>query len=492
MPGAADPHRPIFHLTAPGYCNDPNGLILHRGRYHCFYQFHPESVPTAWWRKWWGHASSPDLVHWTHHPMALTPGPGAGDAEGCWSGCAVADGEAVLLLYTGLQPLPEGGWQQTLCRATALDAMLERWQKDPLPLAITGVRQPAKATFRDPMVWRTPHGWRQVIAAEHDGCESLLLLESADLERWQLVRPWLVLDNPDVSQPYSVYECPNVVSLADPEGRARTVLIAGQQLSWGTYAWVGDLEGDRFLHGRWQLLASASRCYGAQVLREPSGRCLLIGYIEEARDEAAIGRAGWCNVLSVPLVLGLDARQRVTTTIAPELDALRGQPHRIPPGALGTATVVPGVTGAALDLELLIDPGAATRIVVDVLADADGREFTRICWDRTHCRLVVDTTAASLDPSTRDDGGNRRRSPDAHRWFDPPPGPLRLRILVDHSLVEVVADGRYVNGRCYPTLPSSRSVRFAATGTGAALLEGTAWPLTRGCPVPPPASPAPA
>jgi beta-fructofuranosidase len=487
VPDAADPHRPICHLTAPGYCNDPNGLIHWQGRYHCFYQYHPDAVPSAWWRKHWGHASSADLAHWTHHPLALSPGPHPGDAAGCWSGCAIADGGAVHAFYTGLQTLPGGGWRQTLCRATAVDGSLEHWRKEAETLPISGLVQPPTATCRDPMVWRSRQGWRQVLAAEHDGCESIVLLGSDDLRSWDLIAPWTVLDNPDLGQPYSLYECPNAVTLSAPDGEERLVLIAGQQLTWGTYAWIGRQLGDRFVHGRWQALAPMSRLYGAQVLREPGGRCLLLGYVEEARDEAAIRRAGWCNVLSSPLVLGLDARGRITTVFAPELAALRGAERPIPAGSLGGVRSLPGIAGPALELDLLIDPGQAETVAVDVRAAPDGREFTRILWDRTGKRLTVETPAASLDPATRDDGGNRRRSPAAHQWFDPPAGPLRLQIVVDHSLVEVCADGRYVNGRTYPSLPASSGVRVAAHGAGACLLSGTAWELQRGCPPPPPA-----
>ena len=52
----------------------------------------------------WGHASSPDLVHWEHEPIAINPTKGGADASGCWSGTAVLDQDGTpTLIYTGVR-----------------------------------------------------------------------------------------------------------------------------------------------------------------------------------------------------------------------------------------------------------------------------------------------------------------------------------------------------------------------------------------------------
>ncbi len=76
---ADDRYRPLYHYVNPEYTlNDPNGLCFWQGRWHLFYQARPPEDP----RQHWGHAVSPDLIHWRDLPYAIGPGP----EERCYSG----------------------------------------------------------------------------------------------------------------------------------------------------------------------------------------------------------------------------------------------------------------------------------------------------------------------------------------------------------------------------------------------------------------------
>src|SRR5215217_6546058 len=64
--------RPRLHLTPDsGWLSDPNGLFVRHGVYHAYFQHHPHDVD--WGPMHWGHATSPDLLCWTHEPIALEP-----------------------------------------------------------------------------------------------------------------------------------------------------------------------------------------------------------------------------------------------------------------------------------------------------------------------------------------------------------------------------------------------------------------------------------
>src|SRR5713226_1466010 len=100
---AADPLRPQFHLLpAKNWMNDPNGPIYYNGRYHMFFQYNPNAA--VWGDMHWAHASSPDMIHWHHEPVAVAPTPGGYDRDGVFSGCIVVDRGTPTMIYTGVEP----------------------------------------------------------------------------------------------------------------------------------------------------------------------------------------------------------------------------------------------------------------------------------------------------------------------------------------------------------------------------------------------------
>src|SRR5664279_2229331 len=104
--------RPVYHFTpAKNWTNDPNGLIFLNGVYHLYNQQNP--FANHWGHMSWGHATSKDLVHWKHLPIAI---PETIDKDTTWrySGCAVWDknntsgfcktGGCIVAVYTADQP----------------------------------------------------------------------------------------------------------------------------------------------------------------------------------------------------------------------------------------------------------------------------------------------------------------------------------------------------------------------------------------------------
>src|SRR3954451_7103828 len=83
---ANEPYRPQIHFSPQAHwMNDPNGMVFYNGTYNLFYQYYPDSI--VWGPMHWGHATSTDLVHWQHQPVALYP-----DSLGLiFSGSAVVD-----------------------------------------------------------------------------------------------------------------------------------------------------------------------------------------------------------------------------------------------------------------------------------------------------------------------------------------------------------------------------------------------------------------
>lgn len=179
-------HRPQFHFTArKNWLNDPNGMVFYEGEYHLFFQHNP--VGRDFGHMAWGHAVSPDLLHWRQLDNALLP-----DSRGpVWSGSAVVDWDNTSSLGTpGKPPLvalytaaggksPESqGRAFTQCLAYSLDRG-RTWTK----YAGNPVLSHVAGENRDPkVVWYAPaRRWIMALYLEGD---RFGLFASPDLKAW--------------------------------------------------------------------------------------------------------------------------------------------------------------------------------------------------------------------------------------------------------------------------------------------------------------------
>ncbi len=157
-----EPHRPQIHFSPQkAWMNDPNGMVFYNGTYHLFYQYYPDS--TVWGPMHWGHATSKDLIHWQHLPIALYP-----DSLGyIFSGSAVADinntsgfgrgGKAPLVaIFTHHDPVKakaKSNYHQNQSVAYSVDdgKTWTKYANNPV------LKNPGIKDFRDPKVmWYEP------------------------------------------------------------------------------------------------------------------------------------------------------------------------------------------------------------------------------------------------------------------------------------------------------------------------------------------------
>ncbi|WP_135553538.1 glycoside hydrolase family 32 protein [Paenibacillus cymbidii] len=246
-----DRYRPRYHVTPPeGWMNDPNGLVYFQGRYHMFYQFHPDS--TVWGPMHWGHAVSGDLVRWLHRPIALAP-----DEHGAiFSGCAVVDRRDATGLFGGEPGLvavfthhadgDDGRPRERQSLAYSRDAGATWIKHAGNPV----LEEPELTDFRDPKVlWHEPtKRWIMVVAAGN----AVRFYASADLTGWTFLSSF----GAGGRDLHGVWECPDLLELpvADGEGdsAAKWVLLvslgchdaepAGSRMVY----FIGDFDGATF------------------------------------------------------------------------------------------------------------------------------------------------------------------------------------------------------------------------------------------------------
>ncbi len=297
--------------------NDPNGLIFWNGRYHLFYQHNPVST-APFTRVSWGHAVSPDLVHWEDLPLALMPTPGSADQDGCWSGRAVANDGDVFLLYTGLN-----GRRQRPCLARALDDQLVAFEKFEQNPVISEEPLPGLIGFRDSAVRRADGEWRQLIGAGSEALGGCLLdYRSKDVESWDYCGVFLSARSTGL--PGDMWECPDFFPLEDRWFLVLSVLEGREHL--GVLAVGGAMDGDRFQPEIKRRLDTGSRWYAPQSFDAPDGRRIAFGWLREREDELPQSERGRVGVMSLPRQLFIGPDGALGMAPVEELKSLRAKP----------------------------------------------------------------------------------------------------------------------------------------------------------------------
>jgi beta-fructofuranosidase len=328
---ASDPLRPQYHLLpARNWMNDPNGPIFFRGRYHMFHQYNPQGA--IWGNMNWAHATSPDMFHWQHEPIALSPTPGGPDQDGVFSGSAVLDNGTPTLIYTGVAPptandatLRDGShtWRETQCLATAQDQDLRTWKKLPTPVIAAPPPGLEVTGFRDPALWREGDNWMLILGSGIRGKGgTILIYSSRDLRHWTYLHPLLegTFSGKDSTNPVDtgdMWECPDFF----PIGNKHVLLIS----TMGKVRWkVGTYANQKFTPEK-EGIVDWGNYYAAKTMLDRNGRRILWGWITEARPDADLLKAGWAGAMSLPRVLSLSSDNQLQTSVAPEANMLHAK-----------------------------------------------------------------------------------------------------------------------------------------------------------------------
>lgn len=449
-------HRPRYHfMPLANWMNDPNGLIQWAGVYHLFYQHNPHGP--AWGNMHWGHATSRDLVHWTHQPIALAPTPGGPDQDGVFSGCAVNHDGVPTLIYTGVRP-------EVQCLATSDDQMIY-WRKSPRNPVIAGPPDGLDVTgFRDPYVWREGDGWRMALGSGIVGQGGIVLLyRSADLQSWEYVGP---LCQGRLDETGHNWECPNFL----PLGHRHLLLVSPQPLRQAHY-FLGSYQGDRFTAQEHGLLDHGGLYYAPQAFVDEGGRRICLGWLLEGRTQEAYVAAGWAGVQSLPRELTLAADGSLRQRPVPELASLRREHIHWGAAPIQDLTRLDEMAGACLELDIEMEPGEAEKVGLTVRRSPDGAEGVEIAYDAQRQVLLVDSRTASLSPEAE---GRLAEAPLALGG-----APLSLRVFLDESVIEVFANDRVcITARVYPTREDSTGLALTASGGAARLLALDAWRMS--------------
>ena len=137
----------------------------------------------------------------------------------------------------------------------------------------------------------------------------------------------------------------------------------------------------------------------------------------------------------------------------------------------GQEMVIDKVKGNVMELNIVLEPSPeAKQFGVIVARSPDGAEQTRVFYDTTDKKLKIDTSKSGKEGSHKTEGGPLELAVGE---------PVRLRVLVDKSVVDVFAnDGRQaVCRRIYPSNTQSVGVAVFASGGPVKASKIRAWDI---------------
>lgn len=456
---ANDPLRPEFHLMPQhNWMNDPNGPMWWKGQYHLFYQLNPTGA--NWGDMHWGHAISPDLIHWKHEPIAMAPTPGGPDSAGCFSGSAVVFEGKPTFIYTGVQHVPaseatihDGGsnpLRETQMLAMAEDDQLLHWKKLETPIIAAPPQGMVVTGFRDPCPWREGDSWYVGIGSGErsvGGC--VLLYRSKDLRHWEFLHKLTqgkpngrVAVNPCDSG--EMWECPDFFAV---NGRHVLLYSTEGKVFWSTGEY--DAHVHRFIATRTGVIDQGA-VYAPKSFAAPDGRRILWGWIRETRPEAEFVAAGWAGVMSLPRVLTVNHDGQLEMRPAVETEKLRGpvESTRVAPDAALRRKLT------TLKRELRIPIATSAKIAVRL--STNGEKVWELVVDVPEKLITCGETTFALP-----------RAP----WEDD-----SLHIFLDASVIESFILGREVlTSRVYKVAPNETELEVEVLK--AQSIEVKQWPL---------------
>lgn len=323
--------RPRLHLTAPhNWLSDPNGPIEVDGEFHLFYQHNPQA--SEWGLMHWGHASSTDLLRWTHHPIALTPDPDGPDADGCWSGCIRTIDDRHTAFYTGASGTGSEHRQVVLCASA--ESGLSALRREPHAVVVPAA-DPKENTHqhRDPFLLQYEDTWLMLLGTgiatgPGAGQGAVVVWESADTVHW--TRRGMVLTLPRDAAPVDlgpVWECPQLFRIGDDWVLIVSVQLPGTPHPECPYAvwFIGDFDGTSFEPRESGVLDSGRVFYAPALTAQTADRHVLWGWIQEDPTVPASSCADFAGLMSLPREVTVEDG-RVVTRPAREVEAAWGTP----------------------------------------------------------------------------------------------------------------------------------------------------------------------
>jgi fructan beta-fructosidase len=472
--------RPLFHFTPlKNWTNDPNGLIYLNGVYNLYNQQNP--YENKWGHMSWGHATSTDLVHWKHLPIAMPESITGSDTLWRFSGCAVLDSNntshlcktknCIVAIYTVHQPHIKNESQYI---AYSNDGGMHFINYAHNPVIDLHLEQ-----FRDPNVqWNKQlKKWLMVVAMplEH----KVRFYASANLIDWDLLSEF----GPAGITGEGVWECPSFFKLpvqGEP-GKSKWVLMtsfANQDTTKMQY-FIGDFDGTHFVDDNptdSTFLVDNGNCFYAAIPWNnlPAGQHIYIGWMVPPPQQTF----PWRGQMSIPrdLILknttnGIRLFQEPAAVIENNLTKLAANHVYAAKNILVSDKkdeLIPKANGITkgncywLKAKLKVGKDASAGFSIARETDRDDHVIaeTKIGYDSKHQMIYIDRTHSGPEDINRNYLVQSAQ-------VSPENGTIELKILFDKSSLEVFGNygERVITAYVYPGKDAKGFAAFSENGS---------------------------
>jgi len=472
-------YRPQVQFSPKSnWTNDPNGLVYFEGEYHLFFQYNPEG--STWGHMSWGHAVSPDLLHWKELPVAIPETPD----EMIFTGSVVVDEKNTSGLCEGDKPClvsvytahSGAGKRQREVQNIAVSQDRGRTWKS---FSANPVLDLKMSDFRDPSVsWNeSAHAWIMAVSLPNE--HKVAFYSSPDLKQWKRESTF----GPEGATG-GQWECPDLLRIPGMNGTKDVWALkvglnpGALQGGSGEQYFLGDFDGKTFIQSKeqgshgWTDYGKDSYC-AISYNHLPTGTPpTLIGWMNNWQYADKLPTAPWRGQMTLARRISVIRDQAgLALTQDPVIASQRIVPaHRIDirvKAKDATAQVLD--SKAPLELRLNIESTDASTYGLRIYSDEE--HWSEIGFDRDSMKFYVDRRKSGLEVTT--DFPTRTEAPlIGSRSND-------IHLILDRSSISVFAQSGTIamTNLIFPIKPDARIVFFRRGGVKALRLRGEAFPL---------------
>lgn len=429
-------YRPRFHFSpAQNWCNDPNGLVYNNGTYHLFYQYNP--FGNVWGHMTWAHATSKDLLHWTHQPVAIPEENGVMIFSGTCvvdknntSGFAEKKGQIPMVaVYTG--HIENVNQSQHIAYSLDNGLTWTKYKGNPI-LDLN------KKDFRDPKIFWMEEKKYWVMSLMLPVEHIVQFYSSKNLKDWNHLS-----DFGPAGDTSGVWECPDLtqVPVESEPGKKKWLLQMSMNASMQYF--VGEFDGVKFVNENstdkivrpdYGPDYYAAICYNQLP---NSVKPTAIGWLNNWYYANDIPTTPWKGAMSIPRNLSVKKINNEFVLFQKPIELLNKQKKLI------FKDVKVGFTN---QWKLSAPSQQQYEMEFDITVSKGEKSGVRIAAGHNHELEIGFDALKEVLYLDRSKTANQSFSKnfEQRNYFETsytPAGPVKFRVFVDHSIVEVFVDG---------------------------------------------------